>query len=232
MFSTLATKEDVEKINEKVEYLLKENKDLTDKVQILTKKCNDLERQVQDVYMWRNSGNCIVKMNRSQDINEAKRRVLSTCAELSEQANVVPESAIHEMKTLSSRKQTFKVYVGDANLVRKIIHNPSRLRGTDVIITKDLPRQMREQQSKLLMEKSTAKLKVRDNVMTDGRVKFTWTDDGLKVVSGESLDVALAKYDQTIEELEDFLSTKRKQERSSEVIQSEMRNENSSVNRS
>lgn len=77
---------------------------------------------------------------------------------------------------------------------------------------------MREYQSKLLMirrflmSKSNAKLKVRDNVMTDGTQKFTWVEDrGLIVLTGVSLDIAMAKYNQTVDELEIFLTGRHNQ---------------------
>lgn len=235
MFATLATKEDIVKINDGMEVLQNENKNLNKKVQLLTERCDELERQAHDMYLWKNSGNFIVKMNKNTDANESKRRVVSTCASLADQSNVIQESSVAEIKTSDSRKHTFKVYMGDANLVRKIISNINRLQGSDISITRDMPRQMREQQSKLLMVrrflkmKSSANPKVRDNIMIDGNMKFTWTvAEGLKVLSGESLDIALGRYNQTIQELENFLSTKRNQMDSRATIESRAQTENSS----
>lgn len=218
LVSVLASKEDFHEMKKDMQELKDENKLLSDNVKVLNKRCDDLERQMESMYLFKNNSNLIVKISKSTGETDAKQRVASTCAELAEQPNVIQGSSIVEVKSFSRGKRIFKAYLGDANIARKILHNTSRLQGSDISITKDLPKQMREQQSKLLMvrrflmTKSTAKPKVRDNILIDGYLKFSWSAaDGLKVISGESLDVALGKYNQSLESLNEFLSSKYKQ---------------------
>lgn len=217
ILSNLATKDDVRKVNETVALLNHKNKELANKVEILTKRCDELEMKMEYMYIRENSSNLIIKMNRTTEVAEARRRVASTCTELSEQTNIIEEASIAEMQTLSKGKRIFKVYLGDTNIAHKILKNSNQLRGSDISISKDLPKQMREQQSKLLMvrrflmKKSTAKPKIRDNLLVDGSMKFSWSAaDGLKILSGESLDIALGKYNQNIAALNEFLSSKYK----------------------
>lgn len=214
MVEPLATSADIENLHQKINELQNVNEALTSKVNVLTIKCAELENQMQSVYLWRNSGNMIVKLNRSKNnLDQDKERVFRTCVQLSDEPNIVEKAAIREVKNADKRKITFKVITGDSEKVVRMLKNSALLRGTDISVTKDYPRQIREQQQNLLkvrrfiMKSSNAKPKVRGSILFDGEVKLTWSSvDGLVSSTDESVCDVLRRYGQTVANLEQFLA--------------------------
>jgi hypothetical protein len=214
MFEPLATSAEIANLQHKVNELQTVNNALTSKVQTLTTKCAELEKQMESVYLWRNSGNIMMKLNRTRNKGEEdKERVFRTCVQLSGDSNVVDKSDIREIKTADRNKITFKVITGSTDKVTRMLKNSASLRGTDISVSKDYPKQIREQQQNLLkvrrfmMRNSNAKPKVRGNVLVDGDVRLTWSsDEGVVSSTGESLCSVLQRYGKTIEDLQQFLS--------------------------
>lgn len=214
LLSVLATKEDFHEMKKEIQDLKDDNKRLVDKVNVLSDKCEKLEAEVNAVYIWKNSGNLIMKFNRSgNDMERDKERVHRVCAELSGEQNPIPKSAISEIKTADRKRITFKVFIGDSEKVYKILKNSASLRGTDIAVSKDYPKAIRQQQQNLLkvrrflIRNSNAKPKVRGNLLIDGDVKLSWSpNEGVKATSGESLGDVLRRYGQTVEKLHQFLT--------------------------
>lgn len=194
----------------KISLLETQNKELTSTVHALSTKVELLESQMQSMYSWRNGGNLIMKLNRSDDSAD---RVYRTCNQLAGETNSVEKTAIKEIRTADRKKITFKIFTGDAVKVSKMLKNCSTLRGTDISVTKDYPKEVREQQQNLLkvrrflMKKSNAKPKVRGNLLFIDDIRMNWsTSQGLVVTTGEPLSNVLSKYGQTTEDLKLFLS--------------------------
>lgn len=215
MLTPLAKKEDIDGLKSELLELQNKNKSLSDKVDVLSSKCQLLEDQLQSVYIWKNSSNLIIKLNREgDDVEKAKERVMKVCAELSKEQRIVERSSIKQLRIGDNRKYLFKVFLSGPEKAIKIIQNTSALRGTDISISKDYPKSIREQQSKLLMirrflmRNSSNKPKMQGAALVDGAIRFTWSaEKGLVVSSGESLEEVLSKYHQTKDDLDTFLAS-------------------------
>lgn len=215
LFEPLAKKEDIDSLKKQIKSLQDENIALSLKVESLASKCQRLEDQMQAVYIWKNSGNLVVKLDRGgDDVERAKDRLVTLCGEISKQPGIIDKNMIRQLRLADNRKFLFKIFINDQGKAAKIIQNTASLRGTDVSISKDYPKEVRDQQSKLLsvrrflMKKSTNRPKLRDAFLVDGGVKLSWSlTNGLIIHSGESLEELLRKYGQTKAELDAFLST-------------------------
>lgn len=82
----------------------------------------------------------------------------------------------------------------DSTAAHNVIKHTKSLRDTDVSISKDYPKEMREQRAYLLklrrmiIDKTKRKCLLRGNVLIDGNFKITWCiPDGPSIASGESI---------------------------------------------
>lgn len=153
LLSVLATKEDYQEIKKEMKELKDENRRLVDKVDVLSQRCDKLEAEMNAVYIWKNSNNLIIKINRSDvDPDNAKNRVADICSELSGVQGIVENSSIIEISSNNKnrKKYTFKVLFKQYTEAAAVLRNTNKLRGTDVSITKDLPLMARQQKAKLL----------------------------------------------------------------------------------
>lgn len=214
MLAPLAKKADIEQLESTIATLQEENKALSDKVDLLSDKCQRLENEMQSVYLWKNSSNLIIKMDKARgEVEEAKDRLVYICGEITKEAGIVDKSSIRQLRTGDNRKYLFKVFLKDADKAAKIIRSTAALKGTDISVSKDYPKSIRDQQTKLLMvrrflmRKSNCKPKLQGATLVEGTTRFSWSmTDGLVVNSGESLEEVLLKYQQTKNELDIFLS--------------------------
>lgn len=214
LLSVLASKDDFHQMKDEIVLLKEENKSLVEKVGALTQKCHQLESDMQSLYIWKNSSNLVVKLNREgADTEEAKARVACVCSELANVRDVVGIEAIRELKTKDRKKHTFKVSFKEVAEATAVLKNTNKLRGTDVSIAKDLPQTARMQNGKLLairrflLKKSTCKPRLQGQALIVGADKITWNlAEGKALVNnGEPFDSVLAKYQLTRKDYADFL---------------------------
>lgn len=215
LLSVLATKEDFHEMKKEIQGLKDENKMLVDKVKVLSEKCEKLEADVNAVYIWKNSSNLIVKINRvGVDTEGAKTRVSDICSELSSMSGIVDSSAIRELNNNNRKKYTFKVFFKQTADAAAVLRNSNKLRGTDVSIAKDLPLVARQQKAKLLlirrflMIRGSCKPKLQGQFLTIGAVKLSWniSENKVMVSTGESFESFLGKYHLQVCDMEEFLN--------------------------
>lgn len=65
-----------------------------------------------------------------------------------------PKIINKRIMVVDNRKFLFEIFLNEDVKAAKIIENTALLRGTDVSISKDFPKEVREQQSKLLSVRS------------------------------------------------------------------------------
>lgn len=211
MFAPLATKSDLAAVQQQVYSLTEQNKMLADKVEQLAEKCNVLESQMQSIYLWRNRNNLIVTMDKAGDLELAKTRVQNVFTSLAKENVMVERNLIRELKTSNKRKILFKVTLENQQILSKIIANTGSLKGTDVSISKDYTKAMRQKRGKLLMlrkflmKSSNTKLKLQGSWLVDRDAKISWdAANGFIMDTGEPFASVLRKYGQTIENLQLF----------------------------
>lgn len=168
MFEPLAKKEDILNLQLKITTLQQENKVLSDKIDTLSSRCQCLEEQMQSVYIWRNSSNLVIKLDRGGGgVESAKNRVVNVLCLILKQPGIIDKNSLRQLRIEEYRKFLFKVFLNDAVKSSTIIQNTSSLKGTDISISKDFPKEIRDQQSKLLsvrrflMNKSTSRPKLK-----------------------------------------------------------------------
>lgn len=180
-----------------------ENKQLTNKVEALTNKCNQLEAEIHSLYIWKNSSNLIIKMNRkSADVEDEKKRVIEIRSELLSKQDIVDATAVKELKTNDRRKCNFKIFFSQPADATSILKNTGKLRGSDVSIARDLPLAVRQQKANLLrlrrflLEKSSCKPRLQGHYLTAGSYRIAWSLSENKIIvnNGESVDNFLANY--------------------------------------
>lgn len=213
LFTPLATKKDLAALQHEMSVLKEENKALSDRVRQLSEKCTFLENQMESMYMWKNSNNLIVTMNKTGDLETSKVRVQSVLSNLANEDVIVDKNLIKESRTSNSRKTLLKVTLKDSHVLSKVISNTSSLRGTDLSISKDYTKLMRQKRGKLLMlrkfllKKSNKKLKLQGTYLVDGESKISWdVSSGFCVNSGEPFASVLQGYGHTIQSFESFAS--------------------------
>lgn len=114
MLDPLAKKEDISNLESKITSLQDENKALSQKVDALSSKCRQLEEQMQAVYIWKNSGNLVVKLDRGgDDIESAKNRLVTLCAEIAKQPAIIDKGMIRQLRIGDNRKFLFKMFLND-----------------------------------------------------------------------------------------------------------------------
>lgn len=214
LVSVLATKNDFFDLKREMCSLKEENKQLTNRVESLTQKCNQMETEIQSLYIWKNSSNLIIKVNRdSADVDTAKKRVLRICSELSEEQNTVEQTAIKELKSNDQKKYTFKIFFNQPKDATSILKNTGKLRGSDVSIAKDLPLVVRQQKSYLLqirrflIEKSSCRPRLQGHYLIADEHRLSWslTENKIVVNNGESVENFLGNYQLTTADLDAFL---------------------------
>lgn len=219
LMTVLATKDDFREMNNEVKMLKEENSNLAGKVDDLAKKCQQMESEMHSLYIWKNSSNLIVKVGQNgSDIETARQRVADICSELSNVRGIVETAAIKELKARDREKYVFKVYLKQPTDAVAILRNTSKMRGTDISISKDLPLAVRQQKAKLLqlrrflLTKTTCKPKLQGHLLIVGADKLSWSlDEGRATVNnGESFESFLLKYGLQQSEFDDFLRQKQR----------------------
>lgn len=194
LLEPLAKSEEVKLLEEKITKLQEENHTLQTAVSDLKSRCLRLEEQMQNVYIWKNNRNLIVTLNKGASEEEVKNRVVNICANISKKSDILKKENVWVINSKHSTKTTVKASFKDTEDVQAVIRNTRLLNDTDVSISKDYPKDIREQRGHLLklrrmiINKTGRKPMLRGNVLKDGNFNIKWClMDGPKIASGESM---------------------------------------------
>lgn len=189
----------------KMQALQEENKALSENVQMLMNRCEKLESQVNMMYNWRNERNMVIRMKKGVSVEAEIKRVVDMCADLSGNQNIL---SVNDVRSVSGREGPTSILLAsfsDASKVQSVLQNARRLKGCDISLSRDYPKEVRIKRGqllnvrKLVLAKAAVKMTLRNDILSDGEVSFKWGPEGLALVSGGNVSEAMAKYGLTMD---------------------------------
>lgn len=205
LLEPLAKSADITNLLAKMQTLQEENKALSNSVKMLMDRCEKLESQVNMMYNWKNERNLIIRMKKGVNAEAEKKRAIDTCADLSGIPNILNACDVRVVTGGGGPKSILVATFCDASKVQSVLQNAKKLKGCDISLSRDYPKDVRIKRGhllkfrKLVMSKSTTRMTLRNDVLSDGETSFKWSPQGLALVSDGNISDALAKYGLTME---------------------------------
>lgn len=219
MLEPLAKRDDVRAVVDELKALREENVSLNNKVETLTKRCDKLESQVSELYKWKTEKNLIIRMNKGINSEEDKKRAIEMCTMLAKSKNsIIGTNNLRVINThINNKKCLLVATFNEVEYANLVLRNARELKGTDVSISKDYPKEIREKRAylfkvrRLILTKSEAKPIVRGQYLIDGDVKFGWhLDEGIYLEKGQALEVELMKYNISVEDIKSWSQSEKR----------------------
>lgn len=163
-----------------VDALVKQNEELKSKIEKQDRKINDLECEIDKLQLILRKNNLIfrnVKVLERENAETKVTNIIKGVLKIQGDLNIVRAIPVAR----KSKNPGILVEFGTSHLVPQILKNSSLLQGTEISITRDLPRNHFIKENKLLAIRKEIlkvnkkeKIKVRNGTMIFGDNKMTW----------------------------------------------------------
>lgn len=190
LYKNLATKFDLQCLHEDLASLKVHHEELTQRVIQLESQNTFLEAQIDRIMQKSTETNLVVRLQKNHP--EACENAKAICAGLLNEPNAeaLVDSA-YSVRTRNSQSAMIIVKMKSRESAFNVLKKAGTLKGKDISIQKDLPRNVRQRRAKLLrirkvlLERAPhAKIAVRDDKMVIQDRTFTW-DSSLGLKCGE-----------------------------------------------
>lgn len=170
--------------------LIKENAELKKRVALQGKKIDDLETEISKLHTIARRNNLIfrnIKLKDNDDPEISLGNIVNNVLKVQGDPAIVRAFAIAQ----KTKKPGIFAEFRSNNTVNEILKNSLLLRQTGIVVSRDLPKTVADQENKLLAIRkgiratnSNVKIIVRNGKMTFNDVTMEWKNDGLAMNGG------------------------------------------------